>query len=372
MKPLLIYQIFVRNYSKEGTFTKVKEDLDRIKSIGTDIIYLLPIHPIGELKRKGIYGSPYAIKDYFDITKDYGTFDDFKELVDEIHNKNMKIILDMVFHHTSPDNDLLNKHPEYYFYRDGKVGNHVGEWSDIIDLDTSRNDTQGYLLSVLKFWLDKGVDGFRFDVASMIPISFFIKARKELGNEVIFLGESIDWDFAAYLETTNYHSTKDEDMYPSFDYLYNYNYYRDLDRQIKERGHAKKIVDAINFDLKHNPILTRVHCLENHDSIRFMNKVKDIDKQKEWIDFIYNLYGHMFIYMGQEYGNNKDVPLFEKDPLDLNIVNKEIYNFYKIKINENKNKKEIINQELIALDDNTIRVVTKFIDNTIVENIYNF
>ena len=119
-KNLVIYQIFVRNYSEEGTFKKVEEDLSRLKELGIDIIYLTPIHEIGIENRKGTWGSPYAIKDYFSISSDLGNLDDFHDLVNKTHELGMKIILDMVFNHTSPDNVLVKSHPEYYFYKDGK------------------------------------------------------------------------------------------------------------------------------------------------------------------------------------------------------------------------------------------------------------
>mgnify|MGYP003298681654 CR=1 FL=1 len=145
----IIYQIFVRNYSKEGTIKAVTEDLDRLFDLGVNILYLMPIHEIGVLNRKGTYGSPYSIKDYFSISKDLGTLDDFKELILRAHTLNMKVIMDMVFNHTSRDNPLLKKHPEYYYYKDEKPANKIGDWSDVIDLETSREDTQKYLLSVI-------------------------------------------------------------------------------------------------------------------------------------------------------------------------------------------------------------------------------
>lgn len=131
----IIYQIFVRNYSKQGNFQAVQQDLDRLKDLGVDIIYLMPIHEIDIKNRKGTWGSPYAIKDYYSISKDLGTKEDFISLINATHKMEMKIIMDMVFNHTSPDSVILENHPEYYFYRNSKLGNRVGDWSDIIDLE---------------------------------------------------------------------------------------------------------------------------------------------------------------------------------------------------------------------------------------------
>ena len=225
----IIYQIFPRNHSLEGNFTGIINDLPRIKELGADIIYLMPINEIGKKNRKGRWGSPYASRDYFSISSDLGTLSDFQRLCEETHKLGMKIILDMVFNHTAPDNVLLTEHPEFYFYRNGKLGNRVGDWSDIVDLDVDRIDTQDYLISVLKYWIKQGVDGFRFDVATMIPLKFFTRARQELGKQVIFLAESIDTSFFNWLVSQGYYVTKDEDMVPIFDSLYNYHWIRQFE-----------------------------------------------------------------------------------------------------------------------------------------------
>lgn len=366
---LLIYQVFVRNYSNEGTFYEVEKDLTRIAALGTDILYLMPIHPIGIDQRKGSYGSPYAIKDYFAITPDYGTLDDFKSLVRATHDLGMKTIIDIVFHHTSPDNDLINTHPEYYFYRDGKRGNRVGDWSDIVDLDTDRQDTQEYLLSVLRYWVEQGVDGFRFDVASMISFSFFEKARKAFGPDVIFFAESIDYDFAKYLATTSRPSTPDYQMVPVFDYLYNYHCFREFQRSVANPGYLQSLCDAINLDDTYDPPITRVNCLENHDNQRFTSYPLSLEDQKRYIDLFFALKGHVFLYMGQEYGANKDVPLFEKDPVDFSHPNPELTEYYKYKLSALKSMPEVVHQHLSLLEDGRFLLEQETIDQGTIKTV---
>ena len=137
----VMYSIFVRNYSEEGDFSGVRKDLDRIKALGTDIVWLLPIHPIGKKERKGELGSPYAISDYRKINPEYGTIDDLKQLVTDIHARGMKCIIDVVYNHTSPDSWLAKNHPEWFYHKpDGCFGNKVGEWLDVIDLDYNNRD----------------------------------------------------------------------------------------------------------------------------------------------------------------------------------------------------------------------------------------
>lgn len=323
----IIYQIFVRNYSEEGTFHAVQKDLPRLKELGVDIIYLMPIHEIGVKNRKGTWGSPYAIKDYYSISKDLGSKEDFVSLINMIHTLGMKIIMDMVFNHTSPDSVVLEQHPEYYFYRDGKLGNRVGDWTDIIDLDTNREDTQNYLVDVLKYWISLGVDGFRFDVASIICFDFFKKARKELGKDKIFFAESIDYDFVNYLQSMGYGSTPDIDMFPTFDLLYNYSWFRPFERYLKNEMSYEDLKTIIEQDYKYiSDKGLRIICFENHDTERVASYVNE-DELKDIVLDLVKLKGPLFLYMGQEYGTNHRPNLFEKDPVDWK-PNKKVLDLY--------------------------------------------
>ena len=147
----IIYSVYVRNHTPEGTFRAVIPDLDRIRALGTDIIWFLPIHPIGVEGKKGTLGCPYANRDYRSVNPAYGTMDDFKELVREIHTRGMKCMIDVVYNHTSPDSTLYHEHPDF-FYRnaDGKPGNKMGDWSDVIDLDYRNKALWDYQIESLK------------------------------------------------------------------------------------------------------------------------------------------------------------------------------------------------------------------------------
>lgn len=356
MKREVIYQIFVRNHSIEGTFKKVEEDLQRIKDLGVTIVYLMPIHEIGLLNRKGNMGSPYSIKDYFSISKDLGDKNDLISLINKTHELGMKIIVDMVLNHTSRDNPLMTEHPEYYYHPGGdkqKFGNKVGDWSDVCDLETSREDTQEYLLSVLKYWIDVGFDGFRFDVASLIPLDFFKKARKTLGNDVIFFAETIDDDFVRYAKEIGFKVTPDKDLYPTFTILYNYNWYRHLEHYLL--GYEEtldKVVDSINKDEILPKGVYRVNALENHDTERIASFIKDEDSVKKITDFVFDLSGHIFIYAGEEYLEDHRPNLFEKDPLiwEKYKQDKSLRYFSYLK-NEIKNKNELKEHSKIELSD---------------------
>ena len=131
----VIYELYVRSHTPQGTFRAVEPDLPRIRALGTDILWLMPIHPIGQENRKGSMGCPYANRDYRTVNPEYGTLEDFLHLVDAIHDNGMKCIIDVVYNHTSPDSTLVHRHPEYFYRRpDGKRGNKVGDWTAGEDL----------------------------------------------------------------------------------------------------------------------------------------------------------------------------------------------------------------------------------------------
>lgn len=358
----VIYQIFVRNYSKEGTFLAIQKDLDRIKRLGVDIIYLMPIHEIGVKNRKGTWGSPYAIKDYYSISFDLGDLTSFKNLIKAIHDKGMKVIMDMVFNHTAPDNELLINHPEYYFYRNGKTANKVGDWSDIIDLETKDDKTQEYLLGVIEYWVHVGVDGFRFDVSSLIPLSFFKKLRERFGKRLFLLSESIDPDFVRYAKSIGIDVTTDDELAPYFDVLYNYNYFRDLEHYLKGEAPLKNLVDALNDEQnKYN----RICCLENHDTKRIYDLVHhDKERLLSLLRFSFTLKGCPFLYAGEELGTDKNVPLFEKDPIDWSVIDHDINQEIKSLIKAKKKEKAIKQQTFKLIDESTIEIATVYVDGT--------
>ena len=171
----VIYEVYVRSHTPEGTFKAIEPDLDRIAALGVDIVWFMPIHPIGELNKKGSLGCPYANRDYRTVNQEYGTLEDFLHLVEEIHKRGMKCIIDVVYNHTSPDSTLVAEHPDYFYYKpDGCRGNKVGDWTDVVDLNYENRALWQYQIDSLCYWAQY-VDGFRCDVASTVPVAFSIK-----------------------------------------------------------------------------------------------------------------------------------------------------------------------------------------------------
>ncbi len=320
LRNMFIYQIYTRNHTQSGTFQELISDLDRIKSLGVDMIYLLPIHPVGLKNRKGELGSNYSIKDYRAINPELGTLDDFKQLILSTHNKGMKIMIDIVFNHTSHDSVLLQEHPEWFFYRNGKNANRVGDWWDIIDLDfKSSKDLWEYLIETLEIYAKMGVDGFRCDVAPLIPLDFWLEARKRIAKinpDFIWLSESVHKSFIKYIRNMGFDAHSDCEVYQAFDILYDYDIHDEFLEFIKG-GSLKKYLHAIaNQEVIYPANYVKLRNLENHDQERIANHVKDYDILHNLTAFIFFVKGATMIYGGQEAYNTKRPSLFDIDKVD--------------------------------------------------------
>ncbi len=313
----VIYSVFVRNFSEEGNFKSVAEALPRIKDLGVDILWLMPIHPIGEKNRKGTWGSPYAIRDYRDITPDYGTMKDLKALVKEAHKLGLKVIIDVVYNHTSPDSVLVSEHPEWFYHRkDGSLGNRVGEWWDVVDLDYSYRKLWDYQIETLKMWAEV-VDGFRCDVASMVPLSFWQKARQEVEAVrpgCLWLAESIHQDFILENRRRGIACSSDSEIFQAFDMSYEYDTFPLMEGAISGRNSLESYVAALNAqEMTFPDNYVKVRFLENHDQIRAHARVESEAALHNWTAFLYFQKGAVMLYAGQEALCRHMPELFEKD-----------------------------------------------------------
>lgn len=316
----VMYQIFVRNFSKEGTFKAVQKSVDRIKDLGVDIVWFAPIHPIGEKARKGSLGSPYAIKDYRAINPEYGTIDDFKEAVNAIHEAGMKCIIDVVYNHTSPDSVLASEHPDWFYHKsDGSFGNRVGDWTDIIDLDYANKGLWDYQIETLKMWAEI-VDGFRCDVAPLVPIDFWKKARTEVEKirpGCIWLSESVDPPFIMTMRDMGLVAQSDSEMYQAFDILYDYDIYSSLTEYVAGTGTLKAYSDAINRqEYTYPDNYVKLRFLENHDQPRARFLFPGEKALRNATAFLYFQKGMTLIYAGQECGLSHLPSLFDRDTVD--------------------------------------------------------
>lgn len=313
----VIYAVYVRNHTPEGTFQAVIPDLDRIKALGTDIIWFMPIHPIGETGKKGSLGCPYANRDYRTVNPAYGSMEDFRHLVDEIHARGMKCIIDVVYNHTSPDSTLTKEHPEFFYRKpDGSMGNHVGDWSDVVDLDYNCKALWDYQIESLVQWA-KLVDGFRCDVASFVPVEFWCRAREAVERVrpgCIWLAETVHSGFGLLSRKSGLYSANDYEVFRAFDMEYDYDTREVFDRYLKGEIALSHYIDMLNFqECAYPDNYIKMRFLENHDQPRICSFVKDELALANYTAFLYFLKGTTLLYAGQEYRNDHTPSLFEKD-----------------------------------------------------------
>lgn len=316
----VMYSIYVRNHTVEGTFEAIIPDLPRIKALGVDIIWLMPIHPIGEEKRKGQAGSPYAIRDYRAINPEYGDEASFKKLVDAIHQTGMKCIIDVVYNHTSPDSVLVKEHPEWFYRRpDGQMGNKVGDWYDIVDLDYQHQDLWDYQIETLKMWA-KIVDGFRCDVASLLPIDFWLRARQEVAEvnpDTLWLAESVHPHFLREHRDNKNIGLSDNEVFEAFDITYDYDVEDFYSAYLNDEISLKAYLGILMFqDGIYATNYVKLRFLENHDHPRFRSRVSDPQAVRNWVGFLYFQKGTTLLYGGQEKGIAHLPDLFNVDPIN--------------------------------------------------------
>jgi len=316
----VMYSIYVRNYSEEGTFKAVEKDLNRIKKLGVDVIWLMPIHPIGEVQRKGTLGSPYANKDYRSINPELGTLDDFKSLVDKIHAHDMKCIIDVVYNHTSPDSWLVENHPEWFYKKpDGSFGNQIGDWWDIVDLDFGNPELWDYHIESLKYWAGI-IDGFRCDVAPLLPLDFWLRAREEVAEvkqDVLWLSESVEPSFTVENRARGMISLSDSEIFQAFDVSYEYDIFNDFIDYFEGKSTLTNYLEKVNAQEYIYPDnYVKLRYLENHDRARIKSIIGNRTVLTNMTAFIYFQKGMTLIYAGQEVEDENRPCLFKKDEVN--------------------------------------------------------
>lgn len=306
----VIYEVNIRQYTKEGTFKAFQKHLPQLKEMGVGIIWLMPINPIGEKNRKGTLGSYYSVKNYTEINPEFGTKADFKNLVDEIHKLGMHVIVDWVANHTAWDNPWVADHPE--FYTKDSLKNFVApvpDWVDVVDLNYDNKDLWKEMINALKYWVkDFNIDGYRCDVAGMIPIEFWNEARIELDKikPVFMLAE---W------ETPEMHKK-------AFEMTYAWEIYKLMNEIYKGNKNAKDLRKQILSDIKKYPDYAfRMQFTSNHDENTWNGTEFERlgDATKMFAAFTNVIPGMPLIYNGQEAGFNRRLAFFDKDSIDWKV-----------------------------------------------------
>src|ERR1044072_8037132 len=317
----VIYEIYPRAFSQPGNFNAITARLDELKDFGVTILWLMPIHPIGQEKKKGTIGSPYAVRDYYGINPDYGTADDLKRLVRGAHARGLKVIIDIVANHTSWDNVLM-KHPEYYKH-DAK-GNitYPHDWYDIAALNYDNVQLRRYMTDMLKHWIREfDLDGFRCDVAGEVSTDFWENARRELDQikpDIVMLAEA----------------HKPELQVTAFDLDYSWPLHSALTNVLQGRGRASNLRDEWEKEVKEWPKgALHMRFSDNHDERRAVARFGE-PAALAASAFVFTLDGVPMLYNGMEVCDTTESgapALFEKLPIFWAIAErrKEFPKFYK-------------------------------------------
>ncbi|HJQ21075.1 MAG TPA: alpha-amylase family glycosyl hydrolase [Gemmatimonadaceae bacterium] len=290
VKDAVIYELNPRTFSTAGTFNAITDRLDDLRALGVTVVWLMPIHPLGQLKKKGTIGSPYAVRDYYAINPSYGTKDDLRRLVGEAHKRGLKVIIDIVANHTAWDNVMMST-PAYY-RRDaqGKIVSPY-DWTDVAALDYANPATRTYMTNMLVYWLREfDLDGFRCDVAGEVPTDFWENARAEL--------EKIKPDIMMLAE-----AAKPELLARAFDLDYAWPFYGTMADVVTSGRNAQDIARTWQEERRAYPRgAMHMRFTENHDEDRAIARFGERAAMATDA-LVFTLDGAPLLYNGQEAGD---------------------------------------------------------------------
>ncbi|ADB38559.1 alpha-amylase family glycosyl hydrolase [Spirosoma linguale] len=324
-KNATIYEVNIRQFSAEGNFKAVEEQLPRLKELGVDIVWLMPIYPISQKNKKGTLGSPYAIADYKSVNPAYGTLADFKSLVNRAHALGLRIVLDWVANHTGWDHVWVNEHPDWYTKVNGKMIAPIDpktgkptEWTDVVDLNYDNPDMRKGMIDAMQYWVKEcGIDGYRCDVAGFVPNDFWAELRPQLDKiKTVFM--LAEW----------------EDEPDHFKSCFNMNYGWSMHTMMKAVAKGARTADKIDSLREANQKrfpkwYYQMLFTQNHDENANNGTLAESfgPAADALVVLSSTLEGMPLIYNGMEANLNKRLAFFEKDTIVWNNYPKS--DFYK-------------------------------------------
>nr|WP_294905659.1 alpha-amylase family glycosyl hydrolase [uncultured Lacibacter sp.] len=249
-----IYEVNVRQYTPEGTFKAFEAHLPRLKEMGAEILWFMPITPISQADRKGVLGSYYAVADYTAVNPEFGTMDDWKNLVNKAHELGFKVITDWVANHTGADNRWMKSNPDFFVKKDDGTLAFAFDWSDTRDLNYWNPVLHDSMINAMKFWLtETKIDGFRCDVAAEVPRSFWQKCITELKTvkpDIFMLAEGD----IAWLHDAGFHASYGWDGFAKM-------------KKVAKGEASAKVLDTVlrHLDETYNPNYIKMYFTSNHD-----------------------------------------------------------------------------------------------------------
>lgn len=301
----VLYEMNVRQLTKEGTFKAAIKHLPFLKNVGISAIWLMPIYPIGEANRKGSLGSYYSIADYCAINPEFGTMEDFDAFVNEAHSLGIRVILDWVANHTARDAKWLTNKPLDWYERDEQgVAKIPWDWNDTAKLNYANHDVWFGQIEAMKFWLRHNIDGFRCDMAMLVPIEFWQEARREL--------ESLKSDIFLLAEAEG-----NEFFNEAFNACYGWEIHHTMCDIAQGKSRVWALRDKIYKELECYPnFATKMLFTSNHDENSWSGSEYERlgDATEVMAALTFTLPKNLpLIYTGQEYGYDHSFAFFDKD-----------------------------------------------------------
>ena len=312
-----LYEVNLRQYTKEGTFQAFSNELPRLHDMGVKVLWFMPVTPISKEKRLGTLGSYYSCSNYIETNPEFGTIQDFKQLVSNAHDLGFKVVIDWVANHTGWDHVWVKSHPE--FYKKNTEGNFYDNngWEDVIDLNYYDHAMRREMIASMEFWVTEcEIDGFRCDMAHLVPLDFWREARQHLDNV-----KPLFW--LAETEHYNYQFV--------FDCSYAWTWMHVSENFAKKKiGVDELKATLVDYQEKKLPQTNHLFYTSNHD-------------ENSWNGTEYEKYGNAalpfavltntwnglsLVYSGQEIPNRKRLNFFDKDTIQWNWTN-ELHDFYK-------------------------------------------
>ncbi|MBN9381475.1 MAG: 1,4-alpha-glucan branching protein [Chitinophagaceae bacterium] len=313
-----IYEVNVRQYTPEGSFNAFSRELPRLKDMGIDILWFMPITPISVEKRKGSLGSYYACSDYLSINPEFGSLEDFKQLVGKAHEMGMRVIIDWVANHTGWDHHWTREHPDYY------RKNHEGQffeahgWEDVIDLNYDNPELRRAMIEAMSWWLREcNIDGYRCDMAMLVPLDFWREARMELDKQ------KKDLFWLAECEEVAYHEV--------FDATYTWKLLHKMEAVWRKEAGVDGLDEVLSYyNAMFPPEAIRVYFTSNHDENSHSGSEYERmgNAARAFAVLCATWNGMPMIYSGQELPNHKRLQFFERDPIAW-TGQYELHVFYK-------------------------------------------
>jgi len=325
-----IYEVNIRQYTPEGTFKAFSKHLPRLKDMGVQTLWFMPITPISEKGRLGTLGSYYAAKDYEKVNPEFGTVEDFKALIKEAHEMGFKILMDFVADHTGNDHPWVTQYPEYFVHRENGLIIHPQGWSDVSQLNYAVPEVWKKMTDVLKYWIKEyEVDGFRCDMAHLVPLDFWVHAKKKtakLKADLFWLGEC---------EVPEYHKV--------FDATYTWKWMHGSEQFYHKQISLQSMLTILyRSSIEFPSNAQRLYFTSNHDENSWNGTTAEKYGSALQLFAVFSCTwdGIPLIYSGEELPNFKRLSFFEKDQIEWN-QNVELHTFYKTLLTLKSNNKSL-------------------------------